>query len=86
MSVLLQLLHACHIRSHVVVSCGDVASGLCTNRLRDHPHRQPLLQTDDSEVIKYLPLREIIPLCLMIMETGTELSRTVRLQTRVTTE
>lgn len=32
---------------------------------------------DDSEVIDFLLSTEIIPLCLRIMETGSELSKTV---------
>lgn len=35
-------------------------------------------QLDDSEVINFLLQTEIIPLCLRIMETGSELSKTVR--------
>ena len=34
-------------------------------------------QMDDSEVISFLLQTEIIPLCLRIMETGNELSKTV---------
>lgn len=34
-------------------------------------------QMDDSAVIRFLLQTEIIPLCLRIMETGSELSRTV---------
>jgi len=34
-------------------------------------------QLDDSEVINFLLQTEIIPLCLRIMETGSELSKTV---------
>ena len=33
---------------------------------------------DDSDVINFLLQTEIIPLCLRIMETGSELSKTVR--------
>ena len=33
---------------------------------------------DDSEVVQFLLQTEIIPLCLRIMETGAELSKTVR--------
>ena len=36
-----------------------------------------LVKMDDSEVIKFLLQTEIIPLCLRIMERGTELSQTV---------
>lgn len=36
-----------------------------------------LVKTDDSEVINFLLSTEIIPLCLRIMETGSELSKTV---------
>eukprot|EP01012_Entosiphon_sulcatum_P032415 TRINITY_DN41235_c0_g1_i1.p1 TRINITY_DN41235_c0_g1~~TRINITY_DN41235_c0_g1_i1.p1 ORF type:complete len:304 (-),score=54.63 TRINITY_DN41235_c0_g1_i1:211-1122(-) len=36
-----------------------------------------LVKADDSEVIKFLLSTEIIPLCLRIMETGSELSKTV---------
>jgi CCR4-NOT transcription complex subunit 9 len=36
-----------------------------------------LVKADDSEVIKFLLSTEIVPLCLRIMETGTELSKTV---------
>eukprot|EP01114_Cavostelium_apophysatum_P020254 TRINITY_DN6743_c0_g1_i4.p1 TRINITY_DN6743_c0_g1~~TRINITY_DN6743_c0_g1_i4.p1 ORF type:complete len:316 (-),score=44.13 TRINITY_DN6743_c0_g1_i4:622-1569(-) len=35
------------------------------------------VQMDDSEVINFLLSTEIIPLCLRIMETGSELSKTV---------
>ena len=34
---------------------------------------------DDSDVINFLLSTEIIPLCLRIMETGSELSKTVML-------
>lgn len=33
---------------------------------------------DDSEVISFLLQTEIIPLCLRIMDNGSELSKTVR--------
>jgi len=36
-----------------------------------------LVKMDDSEVINFLLSTEIIPLCLRIMETGSELSKTV---------
>lgn len=36
-----------------------------------------LVKMDDSEVIDFLLSTEIIPLCLRIMETGSELSKTV---------
>lgn len=36
-----------------------------------------LVKVDDSEVINFLLQTEIIPLCLRIMETGSELSKTV---------
>ncbi|CAK9296551.1 unnamed protein product [Gordionus sp. m RMFG-2023] len=36
-----------------------------------------LVKTDDQEVISFLLSTEIIPLCLRIMENGTELSKTV---------
>jgi len=36
-----------------------------------------LVKADDQEVIKFLLSTEIIPLCLRIMETGSELSKTV---------
>ena len=35
------------------------------------------LQTDDQEVIHFLLTTEIIPLCPRIMESGSELSKTV---------
>lgn len=35
------------------------------------------LQTDEEEVITFLLSTEIIPLCLRIMESGSELSKTV---------
>ena len=35
------------------------------------------LQVDDSEAVNFLLQTEIIPLCLRIMETGSELSKTV---------
>ena len=37
-----------------------------------------MVKLDDSEVINFLLQTEIIPLCLRIMETGSELSKTVR--------
>nr|CAG4651974.1 EOG090X09A7 [Triops cancriformis] len=36
-----------------------------------------LVKTDEQDVINFLLTTEIIPLCLRIMETGSELSRTV---------
>ena len=36
-----------------------------------------LVKVDDSKVIQFLLQTEIIPLCLRIMETGSELSKTV---------
>jgi CCR4-NOT transcription complex subunit 9 len=36
-----------------------------------------LVKVDDSDVVNFLLQTEIIPLCLRIMETGTELSKTV---------
>lgn len=36
-----------------------------------------LVKTDDQEVINFLLTTEIIPLCLRIMESGSELSKTV---------
>eukprot|EP01122_Echinamoeba_exundans_P011951 TRINITY_DN4904_c0_g1_i1.p1 TRINITY_DN4904_c0_g1~~TRINITY_DN4904_c0_g1_i1.p1 ORF type:complete len:265 (+),score=48.45 TRINITY_DN4904_c0_g1_i1:170-964(+) len=36
-----------------------------------------LVKIDDSEVINFLLSTELIPLCLRIMETGSELSKTV---------
>lgn len=36
-----------------------------------------LVKMDDSDVISFLLQTEIIPLCLRIMERGTELSQTV---------
>lgn len=35
------------------------------------------MQVDDTEVVNFLLQTEIIPLCLRIMETGSELSKTV---------
>lgn len=37
-----------------------------------------LVKSDDQEVIKFLLSTEIVPICLRIMETGSELSKTVR--------
>eukprot|EP01061_Rhynchopus_euleeides_P018986 TRINITY_DN31261_c0_g1_i1.p1 TRINITY_DN31261_c0_g1~~TRINITY_DN31261_c0_g1_i1.p1 ORF type:complete len:364 (+),score=157.96 TRINITY_DN31261_c0_g1_i1:117-1208(+) len=36
-----------------------------------------LVKADDAEVVRFLLSTEIIPLCLRIMETGSELSKTV---------
>jgi hypothetical protein len=36
-----------------------------------------LIKMDDAEVVQFLLQTEIIPLCLRIMETGSELSKTV---------
>lgn len=36
-----------------------------------------LVKIDDTDVVNFLLQTEIIPLCLRIMETGTELSKTV---------
>ena len=41
------------------------------------PHPLPSTQIDDTEVVNFLLQTEIIPLCLRIMETGSELSKTV---------
>jgi len=41
------------------------------------PQRAYVLQTDEQEVITFLLTTEIIPLCLRIMESGSELSKTV---------
>ncbi len=38
---------------------------------------KPSFQTDEQEVINFLLTTEIIPLCLRIMESGSELSKTV---------
>ena len=40
-------------------------------------HVQQCAQTDEPEVINFLLSTEIIPLCLRIMESGSELSKTV---------
>ncbi|PIK49591.1 putative cell differentiation protein RCD1-like [Apostichopus japonicus] len=39
-----------------------------------------LVKTDEQEVINFLLTTEIIPLCLRIMESGSELSKTILLQ------
>ena len=36
-----------------------------------------LVKVDDSDVVNFLLQTEIVPLCLRIMETGSELSKTV---------
>jgi CCR4-NOT transcription complex subunit 9 len=36
-----------------------------------------LVKVDDTEIVNFLLQTEIIPLCLRIMETGSELSKTV---------
>ena len=41
-----------------------------------------LLQTDEPDVINLLLMTEIIPLCLGIMESGSELSKTVSAMTQ----
>lgn len=41
----------------------------------------PPKQTDEQEVITFLLTTEIIPLCLRIMEAGSELSKTVSVVT-----
>ena len=41
-----------------------------------------LLQTDEPDVINFLLMTEIIPLCLGIMESGSELSKTVSTMTQ----
>ena len=41
-----------------------------------------LLQTDEPDVINFLLMTEIIPLCLRIMESGSELSKTVSAMTQ----
>lgn len=38
-----------------------------------------LVKADDEEVVKFLIHTEIIPLCLQIMDSGSELSKTVRI-------
>lgn len=42
-----------------------------------------MFQTDEQDVINFLLTTEIIPLCLRIMESGTELSKTVILAGKV---
>jgi hypothetical protein len=52
--------------------------GASPGLLSRHVPPPPLsVQVDDSEVIQLLLHTEIIPLCLRIMETGAELSKTV---------
>ncbi|XP_036109319.1 CCR4-NOT transcription complex subunit 9 isoform X2 [Molossus molossus] len=52
-------------------------------RWRQYHHKRPLMsggalvKTDEQEVINFLLTTEIIPLCLRIMESGSELSKTV---------
>ena len=41
------------------------------------PPPHPPTQMDDTDVVNFLLQTEIIPLCLRIMETGSELSKTV---------
>lgn len=43
------------------------------------------MKTDEQEVINFLLTTEIIPLCLRIMESGSELSKTVFLRVPPTT-
>jgi CCR4-NOT transcription complex subunit 9 len=40
-------------------------------------HFYVFFEIDDTEIVNFLLTTEIIPLCLRIMETGTELSKTV---------
>ena len=40
-------------------------------------HIWHIVQTDEQDVINFLLTTEIIPLCLRIMESGSELSKTV---------
>ena len=47
---------------------------VCTLWMVSHVH---FVQTDEPEVINFLLTTEIIPLCLRIMESGSELSKTV---------
>ena len=42
-----------------------------------HPPTPTHPQIDDTDVVNFLLQTEIIPLCLRIMETGSELSKTV---------
>ena len=35
------------------------------------------MQVDDTEAVNFLVTSQVIPLCLRIMETGSELSKTV---------
>ena len=41
-----------------------------------------LLQKDEPDVVNFLLMTEIIPLCLGIMESGSELSKTVSAMTQ----
>lgn len=47
------------------------------NNLAHWFHHRLTVQTDEQEVINFLLTTEIIPLCLKIMESGSELSKTV---------
>ena len=51
--------------SITIIDAGDISSS------------QGFIQIDDSDVINFLLSTEIIPLCLRIMESGSELSKTV---------
>ena len=56
--------------------CESTHSHVPYQQLRDDILWQ---QMDDSDVINFLLSTEIIPLCLRIMETGSELSKTASL-------
>ena len=63
------------VRRPIQFSCPRPLAGpMCTFGL---PRGFNLQQNDNSTVIHFLLSTEIIPLCLRIMETGSELSKTV---------
>jgi hypothetical protein len=56
----------------------NLSWGSTASILKPYKHIEcSVLQTDEQEVITFLLTTEIIPLCLRIMESGSELSKTV---------
>jgi CCR4-NOT transcription complex subunit 9 len=71
--------------SPCLIWCGSDLVWLCPPQSRPFEYLRltslgvigALVKIDDPEVIAFLLSTEIIPLCLRIMETGSELSKTV---------
>lgn len=68
------------LSSHCIMKRVFIIQSVCVQVLRCLfvLNAGALVKTDEQEVINFLLTTEIIPLCLRIMESGSELSKTVR--------